>query len=416
MVLQTESGLDQEFRAHLAGGGLDDPFGFMHRLRSARPVYRTPLGFWFLTRFEDTTWMLRQDGGEDSPWTKEPANAAVLPPYMQGDGFLARFFGTELHHRDGRQHLRLRKILNKGGFTPQAIERMRERTRAVIETKLDELAGQGRMDLVGDLALWVPTTVILELLDLPHTEFDRMNKMAHWVIYSQEPAAAADPSWVTEADADFEDRHHYLLGVAEERRSQPGDDLFSRLATATDDAGERLTDLELTMNVAFLVVAGFETTANSIASAVHLLLTHPDELERLRNDWSLLPSAVEEVLRFAPAVKVTSARWAARDMEVAGAPVKRGEMIRASIMAANHDPAEFGDPDRFDIARDPNRHLAFAPFSGHFCLGAALARMEMQETLAALFERFPHLALDGSEIPYKPSFTIYGPASLPVRW
>ncbi len=415
-MLQTESELDLEFRAHLSGGGLDDPLGFCHRLRSERPVYRTPLGFWFLTRFEDATWMLRQDGGEDTPWTKEPANAGVLPPYMRGDGFMARFFSTELHHRDGGQHLRLRKILNKGGFTPHAIERMRARTRALVEAKLDELSGRNEMELVADLALWVPTTVILELLDLPHEQFDRMNRMAHWVIYSQEPSAAADPAWVTEADADFEDRHHYLLGVAEERRARPGDDLFSKLASATDESGDRLTDLELTMNVAFLVVAGFETTANSIASGVHLLLSHPEQLDRLRSDWSLLPNAVEEVLRFSPAVRITSARWAARDIEVGGEQVARGEMIRASIMAANHDPDEFPDPDTFDIARDPNRHLAFAPFSGHFCLGAALARMELQETLAALFGRFPNLELAASEIAYKPSFTIFGPASLPVRW
>jgi cytochrome P450 PksS len=214
----------------------------------------------------------------------------------------------------------------------------------------------------------------------------------------------------------LEDRHKYLRGVAEQRRARPGEDLFSRLATAGDESGDRLADLELTMNVAFLVVAGFETTANSIASGVHLLLSHPEQLERLRADWSLLPGAVEEVLRFAPAVRITSARWAAQDIEVAGEMVRQGEMIRASIMAANHDPAEFADPDRFDITRDPNRHLAFAPYSGHYCLGAALARMEMQETFAALFGRFPDLALDGSEIPYKPSFTIYGPASLPVRW
>jgi cytochrome P450 len=420
MTTVTDGSLDQAWQHYMSEGCLADPVPFYRRLRDTEPVYWTPSGFWFLTRHTDAVAIFRDDDGHDgSAWSKQAVNASEASHLVSGDGYMARFFRTEVHHTDGAYHTRLRKLLNKS-FTPRAVERIRETTRAMVEAQLDAIERRPgcEMELMADLAVEIPTTVILAMLDISVDEFDRMNEMADFVIYSHELAAGNDTTWIERADAVFSERHEFVLRLAEQRRRNPGGDLLSSLATVTDEHGDALTDLELTMNVCFLVVAGFETTMNTIGSAVHLLLSHPDQLALLRNDASLYRPAVEETLRYAPAVRSSSPRWAARDLELGGRKIRRGDMVRASIIAANHDPAEFPDPDRFDITRDPDdgRHLAFASFSAHFCLGAALARMEIVETLQALFTRFPTLRLTTDDIAYKKSFVIRGPEAVPLGW
>ena len=407
------SALDSAWNDYVEREIFVNPLPLLHRLRDERPAYLTPSGFWLFTRYDDVYAVLRGDAG--IPFAKGVEDNSKQA--VDTENFFKNHFIHNILYYDPPAHTRLRRLMFRA-FTPQAIERIRVQTRQFIEELLDEIESRGtrQMDVIKDLAKRVPTSVILRLLDLPDDEFERMDEMARCVHQATQPGV--DPeSWMPHANEVYEERHEFFLRLAEQRLRDPGDDLVSHLALARAQDPTAISEIELTTNIGFLVIAGFDTTLQAIGTGTRLLLDHPDQLKLMRTEPSLLPGVVEEILRYAPPLPLAAPRYVAADVEFAGVSLGRGDKVHISIEGANHDPKYFPDPDVFDVTRDPaaHRQLTFAQGSPHHCLGAHLARMELGETLAALFARFPNLHLAGEPEPRRSMF-LRGYERLPVAW
>jgi hypothetical protein len=319
------------------------------------------------------------------------------------------FLDDNLLMIDGARHRRLRGLVGKA-FTPRRVEALRPRIEAVARELLGRAAARGEMDLVRDFAQPLPTIVIAELLGVPPHDQARFRVWSDELVELIDPLSGRDglepPKRAMSALA------AYFRELLEERRRAPRDDLLSAMLAA-DESGDALREGELVALGSLLLVAGHETTANLVGNAVLLLLRHPAERRRLQDDLALLPAALEECLRVEPPVQLTD-RAVVEPTELAGVRLARGTIVAAVLAAANRDPAQFPDPDRFDLARAENRHLSFG-LGHHFCLGAALARLEGRVALEALLTRFPDF--DGPSEPpgWKPSILLRGPRALPLR-
>ena len=293
---------------------------------------------------------------------------------------------------DPPAHTRMRRLLQKT-FLPRTLERLTDAIRVTVRELLDAAEGRGRVDLVADLAYPLPVTVIAELLGVPREDREKFKRWSAIVMEFQAvPFPTGDA--ILRSQVGIVELRSYLAEVARQRRLEPRDDVISELATIEIE-GDRLAEDELLSTCVTLLVAGHETTTNLIASAAWLLLRHPEQLAALRTDPALMQPAIEEVLRFeSPLHRV--GRTALCDTEIAGTKIRKGDTVFLLLAAGNRDPAQFPEPDRFNIARTPNKHIAFG-YGVHFCLGAALARLEAPLALQALFERWPEARiLDGS--------------------
>jgi cytochrome P450 PksS len=285
---------------------------------------------------------------------------------------------------DGADHARLRELVHRA-FTPRLVEQLRGRVEHLCEDLLDTLAGSERVELVSQYALQVPTTIIAELLGVPTEDRQRFH---HWSsrivsISSMREGVLAIPFvWLFV---------RYLRRLFAHRRARPGEDLITALLQV-QEGGAGLSEDELLAMVFLLLVAGHETTVNLIASGTLALLQHPDQLERLRQDPLLIVSAVEELVRFESPLDIATERYASEDMQVGGSAIARGDLVLAVIGSANHDERRFVDPERLDLGRSPNPHLAFGN-GVHYCLGAPLARLEGQIAINTLVQRLPRLRL-----------------------
>jgi len=380
-----------------------DPHPLYHRVRDEQPVLRTEQGGWLLTRYADCEAVLR-----DPHFSTNPRHLAVRPPAGEASvrESMADTGSSILLFMDPPDHTRIRNLVNRN-FTPKAIETWRPRVVEIVDRLLDEAAERGEMEVIGDFGFQVPVIVICELLGVPSED---RHLFGPW---------SSDASRLLDQDLTAEETERGLLGamqligylnpLIEERVDNPRDDLLSHIVAAgapSDDGDERLSDDELRSLVLLLFVAGHETTMNLIGNGTKALLDHPDELARLRADPSLIETAVEEILRYDGPVHLT-ARIPTDDVEVAGQPIAKGSQVVALLAAANRDPAEFADPDRFDVGRTPNHHVAFSK-GIHHCLGAALARMEGQIALGRLVERFSHIDLRTTEPTYRNHFVLRG--------
>jgi cytochrome P450 len=314
---------------------------------------------------------------------------------------------------DPPDHTRLRALVQKA-FTPRMVEALRPRILAIVGELLDRTAERhasdrgGAVDLISELAYPLPVVVIAELLGVPPE--DRV-KFHEW---SAVMAANLDPLVSPEvADRLVEAReglHAYLRGIIAERRRQPRADLISALV-AVEERGDVLSEPELVIMCTLLLIAGHETTVNLIGNGMLALLRQPAEFARLHEEPSLIASAIEELLRFDSPVQLT-ARIATQPVEIGGHTVETGQWILPLLGAANHDPAQFAEPDKLDLSRNPNPHVAFGR-GIHFCLGAPLARLEGQIAIGALVRRFPKLELAGEPV-RRNQITLRGLQSLPV--
>jgi cytochrome P450 len=275
---------------------------------------------------------------------------------------------------------------------------------------LDQVAARGELELIGDLAYPLPVIVIAEMLGVPSED------RAAFKRWSDELAALLEPfllpGRVREVRRAFDELSRYFRRVFAERRREPKDDLVSSLVVVEEEGG-KLDEAELLSVTALLLGAGHETTTNLIANGVIALLRHPRELERLREHPELARSAVEELLRFDSPVQLTD-RLALEDCRIGGHAIRAGDSVWVMIGAANRDPRVFPDPDQLDIGRGDNRHIAFG-HGIHFCLGAALARLEAEIALPALLSRFPRVSGDLDRLTYKNSIVLRGPVTLPLR-
>jgi cytochrome P450 PksS len=284
---------------------------------------------------------------------------------------------------DAPDHTRLRALVQKA-FTPRLVEGLRPRIHALAHELMDRAEG-GRMEVVGGFALPIPLTIIAELLGVPAGDEQRFHRWTTRIVSVSSPV---DIVGVLPAVRSL---FRYLRKLFDARRAEPRDDLITALVQA-EEAGDRLSEDELLGMVFLLLAAGHETTVNLIGTAALVLAQNPGQAAELRADPSRMKTAVEELARYASPVELATERYAREDLSLCGVPIRRGEMVLGVIGSANRDPAHFADPDTLDLAREPNRHLAFG-MGAHYCLGAPLARLETQVALTVLLERAPGLRL-----------------------
>jgi cytochrome P450 len=383
---------------------LADPYPTYHRLRAEDPVHRSPLGFWVLTRYDDVVAVLR-----DPRCAKEPMIAAVAARLGIPPGTI----GLSMLDRDPPDHTRLRGLASKA-FTPRVVEALRPRIQQIVDDLLERVAPQGGMDLIEEFAYPLPVIVICEMLGVPVEDHERFKGWSLDLARGLDSVMLGPDSEVAQRSGQA--RHalaEYFRELIAERRAAPRGDLLSALIAA-EEAGDRLSENELLATCILLLVAGHETTVNLIGNGTMALLRHPDQLQRLRENPGLIGSAVEELLRYDGPVQRT-ARTPTADVVIGGRTIARGEIVMPFIGAADRDPGQFPDPDRLDVARTDNRHIAFG-WGIHFCLGAPLARVEGQIAIGTLVRKLPKLALATERPAYRQSLTLRGLQALPLTF
>lgn len=317
-------------------------------------------------------------------------------------------------YTDPPDHTRLRRLVSRA-FSPRTVEELRPFVRSLVDALLDPVTENGGGDLVGGFANQIPVRVVCQLLGVPAADHDQFQAWSDDVALIVEPVVTEEA--LARADAATLGYQAYFADLVAERRRRPTEDLFSSLLSVTDE-GDRMSEEELVSMAVELLGAGSETTRNLIGNGILTLLRHPAELDRLRREPALTRSAVDELLRYEPPIQTAVPRFALVDVEVDGTTVPAGAVVSAMIGSANHDPARFADPDRFDIARPEGQHLSFAP-GIHYCLGAAVARLEGEVAITRTFERFRGLRLAVDDPPMRPGSLLgqkaRGPASLPVE-
>lgn len=383
-----------------------DPYPTYRALQSTTPVAWDG-GSWMVTRYADVHSALR-----DARMLASRINPSEEWLAETGLGPLFHAHARMMLFTDPPDHTRLRSLASKA-FTPRAVEGMRERVQGLVDDLLDQVQAAGRMDIVADLAYPLPVTVIAEMLGVP---LDRREQFKHWsdgIAAFIGGTTAPEEEMMRSALQSVLEMTDYFMALAAERRARPRNDLLSALALA-EEQGDRLSGEELVANCILLLVAGHETTTNLIGNGVLALLHHPEQLARLREHPELIATAVEEVLRYDSPVQGTS-RKAAVDLELGGRQIQAGQFVSLMIGAANRDPAQFAEPDSFDIGRRENRHLSFS-HGAHFCLGAPLARLEGQIALGTIVRRLPDLRLAGGPIEWRDNYTLRGARVVPVEF
>ncbi len=387
-----------------------NPYPVYAGLREKGRILPNDLGGWILPRYAECASVLRD--ARFSADSRHQTNFEVFVQLAEAVGLsdLLQVFGRLMLFVDPPDHTRLRRIASKA-FTIRTVEAMRPRIGAIVDQLLDGVSGDGGMELVEALAFPLPVTVISEMLGVPTADHALLRGWTSEVIKALDPID--DPMVLFPAAEAFRAMQGYFDELVQERRRHPGTDLLSAFIAAEDD-GDRLSHDELLDTTILLFAAGHETTVNLITGGAYNLFSYPDQVSRLRDDFSLMAGAVEECLRFGPPVQLTG-RIAIEDAEVAGELVTRGTEVIVMIASANRDPEEFSDPEQLLVDRSDNKHLSF---SGgiHVCLGAPLARIEAQESFARLLRRFPKLELADTEVEWKPTSTIRGPKALQLSW
>jgi cytochrome P450 len=381
-----------------------DPYPTYQRLRAEDPVHHSPMGFWVLTRYEDVVAALR-----DPRLAKEAIAAFVAARF----GAPVPAMGLSMLDRDPPDHTRLRSLVSKA-FTPRVVEGLRPRIQQIVDGLLAGVRDAGTMDLIEEFAYPIPVNVICEMLGVPVEDHERFKG------WSLDIARGLD-SILLPTDSEVPKRSaaartglaEYFRELIARRRAAPRADLLSALIAA-EEAGDKLSENELLATCILLLIAGHETTVNLIGNGTLALLRHPDQLRRLRDNPALIGTAIEELLRFDGPVQRT-ARIPSEDVVINGRKIPKGEMVMPFIGAADRDPAQFPEPDRLDIGRIDNRHIAFG-WGIHFCLGAPLARVEGQIAINTLVQRLPDLALATESPEFRQSLTLRGLKSLPVKF
>jgi cytochrome P450 len=391
--------------------GRQNPYPRYDRLRQAAPVHRSSLGIVVCTAFEDCQFVLR-----DPRFGKGNEDADGRPRARPIEAKLSSSEREELRRRrsllflDPPDHTRLRSLVSRA-FTPRTVEGLRPEIEHLVHRLLDTIEPGAPVDLLTSLALPLPVAVIGKLLGVPEQQWDGFQELMHHLVRLLEPFIPEED--LSTAFSAQQRLDTYFRSLILERRISPTDDLFSRLLAAKDGA-DALSEDELVSTAILLFGAGFETTTNLIGNAVLALLSNPDELDRLRANRDLMASAVEELLRYDSPVQLDG-RTANTEVEVGGVLVAAGQDVITLLGAANRDPARYCHPDRLDIARDEGPSLSFAA-GIHYCLGAALARMEAQVVLDALLDRYATIELSATagEPTYKNSLTLRGLSALEV--
>jgi cytochrome P450 len=386
-----------------------DPFEFYARLRAETPVYRVKLPdrqhAWLLSRYDDALAMLKDERlAKDKLNARKPSGSPKepwLPAFLKP---LAR----NMLDVDVPDHTRLRALVQKA-FTPRIVERMRGRVDELAVSLVAQRRDRRRMELIHDFALPIPTTVIAEILGVPTAD---QRKFHTW----SASITSADPGgWrMVMAIPNAVQFLRYIRRLVKLKRERPADDLITALVEA-EEAGDKLNEDEMVAMIFLLLVAGHETTVNLIGSSILSLLQNPTQLELLRNEPSLIVSAVEEFLRFNGPLDLSTERYARDDFALHGMKIERGDLVYASLASANRDEGQFPRASVLDIQRDPNRHLAFG-MGIHYCLGAPLARLEAQIAIPLFIRNIPTLQIASQRLRWRRSLNLRGLSRLHVAW
>jgi cytochrome P450 len=369
---------------------LADPYPFLHELRERAPVYWSDaIGGWLITRYDDVMTTFK-DTARFSNENRLGKAVEYLPADRRARyaAFEAHYATKGLLHSDPPDHTRLRAVINKD-FTPAVVERMRPSIQALVDHLLDEAAARGGMDVVPNLAAALPVGVIAEILGVPACDRHLFKRWADMVLGFQGVNKPSEAD-LTRAQDGLLEMRAYLQDMIADRRRRGGTDLMAKFVAAEAEGG-RISEAELVNTCVTLLTAGHETSLSLIANTIHTLLSHPHQAAALRADPGLLPSAIEESLRYESPVSRQS-RLMKQDAELGGQTLRKGQVVFQMLNAANRDPAWFAAPDTFDIRRTPNRHVAFG-FGAHFCVGATLARVEGSIAVGTLIRRFPGVRL-----------------------
>lgn len=387
-----------------------DPYPAYRRLREKDPCHLSRLAdSWMLSRYEDVSAILRDP--------RFLVDDRKLPRYAKRRERLVRAGAIDKHDvdtpsmltLDPPDHTRIRSLVGKV-FAPRAVEALRPRVEEIVRDQLDAVAATGEMDVMRDLANPLPVTVIAEMMGVPAEDRDQFKRWSSEAILL---LGVGTPEHVRRSRTAVHELEAYFGGIAEERRRDPREDIVSILVTAEED-GDKLSMDEVFSTCTLILIAGHETTTNLIGNGLLALLRHPDQLEALRRDPVLIDGAVEELLRFDGPIQFT-ARFALEETPMGGRTIKAGQQVALLLGAANRDPARFSEPDKLDITRENNEHLSFSQ-GIHFCLGAALARLEAQVALPAILERFPNMRLATDELEWNDNLVLRGLKSLPVTF
>ncbi len=387
---------------------LANPYPLYQQFRTEDPVHWDPyLHAWVVTRYSDVVHVLHHFSANRTP-TPETLSAmglAALNP-------IAQVMVKQMLFLDPPDHTRLRALAS-AAFTPRRVERLRSHIREIMDNLLNAVAAKGRMDVIADFASPAPAIVTAELLGVPVEDHQRLKE---WSTDFAEMLGnfQHNPDRFPRVLRSVENLCSYFRSAMKEQRLHPREGLVTAMMEAKVD-GAALTEEEIIANLIVTMVGGQETTTNLIGNGVLSLLRNPSELERLRSDPSLIPSAVEELLRYESPSQHT-ARLAPADVELGGKRIKKRQAVIAVMGAGNRDPDRFPDPDRLDVGRTDNRHLAFG-WAAHFCFGAALARLEGQIAFEMILRRLPQLALDESTpLVWRHNLGLRGLNALPITF
>jgi hypothetical protein len=384
-----------------------DPYPLYHRLREDDPVHWDPfLHTWVATRYDDVATVLHQYSANRTP-SPEQLTALGMDAFRP----VAEVMVRQMLYLDPPQHTRVR-VLAANVFTPRRVDAYRDHIATVVDSLLDAVHAPRAMDVVADFARPLPAIVACEMLGLPGDDWPQLSRWTRSFAellgnFQHDPVRAATVRDTVDGMTDY-------FRYAIHRPAQRPDGLLHAFTNAVVD-GDRLAEDEVVANAILTLVGGLETTTNLIANGLASLLLHSDQWMQLRGDPTLVPSAVEELLRFESPIQHT-ARLAPDDTELGGTPIRKRQAVTAVIAAANRDPARFPDPDRLDITRADNRHLAFG-WSTHHCFGAPLARLVAQQAFHALLERMPDVHMAGGALRWRRNAGAFrGLESFPVEF
>jgi pimeloyl-[acyl-carrier protein] synthase len=388
---------------------LANPYPLYHRLRTEAPVHWDPfLHAWVVTRYADVVHVLHDFSADRTPTPEqlERINLSAISP-------IAAVMVKQMLFLDAPAHTRLRSLASSV-FTPARVRVLRSRIQQIADTLIDAamVAQPGQMDVIAEFAEPLPAIVTAEMLGVPIRDH---RQLKDWTAVFAEMLGnfQHNPDHVPKVLRALEEMLEYFRERVRELRAHPREGLINSLLTAEIN-GDRLTEEEVIANSIVTMVGGQETTTNLIGNGLLTLLRYPAEMQRLRDDPGLIPSAVEELLRYESPSQHT-ARLARTDVELGGRKIRKREAVIAVMGAANRDPERFPDPDRLDLARTDNRHLAFG-WAAHFCFGAALARIEGQVSFSTILRRMPELALQQAPLQWRTNLGLRGLVALPVRY
>ena len=382
-----------------------DPHRIYKQLRETAPLFKTALGdTWVVSGFENSRALLR-DSRCGSPMDDDASTSRIAVDGSErrsraGDARPMLFMNPP-------DHTRVRGLVSRA-FTPRRVEKLRGEIVEMTDLMLDDLGGTG--DFVESVAFPLPANVISALVGVPEEDRDWLRPLIADLLPTIEPTATAEA--MAKADVAREKAGEYLTDLIATRRADPKDDMLSALIQASDGE-DRLSEAEVQSNIFLIYAAGFETTTHLLGNMVRQFVAHPDQLQKVRNDRSLIPNAVEEVLRFDPPVQLDG-RFVFEDIEIDGVTIEKGASIITLLAGANRDPAVCDDPETFDVTRDDIQLMSFG--SGiHYCLGAALARLEAQVVLERLIDRYDHWEITAEPV-WQTRITIRGVERLDVKF